>query len=458
MNMFKRVIPLALVLSVSGCAFDQVNIQQQLSAYDTKRLSAPPPGKGLLYIVRRPRVHQLATRLDVYIDAKKVGLLTNKSYLNFAVEPGERKIAVMHPQAKYTIAKTFRENAGRAAVQVEAGKTYYLKTEFLAFKNGGGVFSELLDEEAGKAMVAKSILGIYGSEERVPGDDQMAGNGHAAVPSQAPPPAVRPAAATAERKVSDVDTPGYHSKERPDDFAVVIGIDGYKNLPDAQFAERDAQTMRDHLIAMGYPKRHVVLLKGDAATGNGMRKYLEEWLPRNVKPTSNVFFYYSGHGAPDVESGKAYLVPWDGDASFLKSTAYPVGQLYASLNKLRAKRIVVALDACFSGAGGRSVLAKGARPLVMKVDEGISLKGGIALFTAASGTEITTTLEDEGHGIFTYYFIKGLQGAAKNAAGRITARSLYQYLKPKVQDEARLQNREQTPTAHYKSDVVLRAD
>lgn len=216
--------------------------------------------------------------------------------------------------------------------------------------------------------------------------------------------------------------------------------------------------MRDHLNAMGYPKRHVVLLKGDAATGNGMRKYLEEWLPRNVKPTSTVFFYYSGHGAPDVETGKAYLVPWDGDASYLKSTAYPVEKLYASLNRLKAKRIVVALDACFSGAGGRSVLAKGARPLITEVDEGFARKGRIALFTAASGSEITTTIEEEGHGIFTYFFLKGLQGAAKDASGKITAKSLHEYLKPKVQDEARLQNREQTPTLHTNTDLVLRAN
>ncbi len=263
----------------------------------------------------------------------------------------------------------------------------------------------------------------------------------------------RPAARTIH---SDIDEPGYRMSERPDDFAVVIGIDGYKNLPAAQFGERDAQTMRDHLVAMGYPKRHVILLKGDAATGNGMRKYLEEWLPRNVKPDSTVFFYYSGHGAPDVESGKAFLVPWDGDASFLKSTAYPVEKLYASLNRLKARRIIVALDACFSGAGGRSVLAKGARPLVTTVDEGFSRRGKIALFTAASGSEITTTIADEGHGIFTYYFIKGLQGAAKDASGRVTAKGLFQYLMPKVQDEARLQNREQTPSLHTSYDLLIR--
>ncbi|MBI5883627.1 MAG: caspase family protein [Elusimicrobia bacterium] len=253
---------------------------------------------------------------------------------------------------------------------------------------------------------------------------------------------------------SDVDVPGYSLKERSEDFAVVIGIEGYKDLPDARFAERDAETVRDHLIALGFPKRHIVLLKGKDATRTGFQKYLEEWLPRNVNPASDVFFYYSGHGAPDPASGKAFLVPWDGDASFLKSTAYSVDQLLASLHGLKATQVVVALDACFSGGGGRSVLAKGARPLVMKVDA-VAVPQGMAMFAAASSDQITSTLEDKGHGTFTYYFIKGLSGGAKDAAGRVMAGVLYDYLKPRVQDEARLQNREQEPTLQGQADQEL---
>ncbi|MFH2203430.1 MAG: caspase family protein [Elusimicrobiota bacterium] len=255
---------------------------------------------------------------------------------------------------------------------------------------------------------------------------------------------------------SDMDHPKFKLAERPDDFALVVGIDDYKDLPAAQFAERDAAAMARHLSAMGYPQRHVVLLTGENATRTGLRKYLEEWLPLNVKPNSNVFFYFSGHGAPDPATGKAYLVPWDGDAQFLKTTAYSVEHLYASLNGLKAKQIVVALDACFSGAGGRSVLAAGARPLVTQIDMGQAPSGKLTLLTAASGNEITTTLKEEGHGIFTYFLLKGLNGEAKDSRGSVTTKSLYDYLKPKVQDEARLQNREQTPTYHSASDVVLR--
>ena len=254
---------------------------------------------------------------------------------------------------------------------------------------------------------------------------------------------------------SDVDAAPPPRAERPDDFALVIGIEEYQSLPKADYGVRDAEAARRHLAALGVPERNIVSLTGPAATVGKLKSYLQEWLPRNVKPASTVFVYYSGHGAPDPASGDAYLVPWDGDPMFLSSTALPLKQVYGDLAKLKAKRVVVALDACFSGAGGRSVLAKGARPLVVKVDEAVPASDKLTVFAAASGSEITGSLDEQGHGIFTYYFLKGLSGAARSASGAVTPKSLYDYLKPRVEDEARRQNREQTPTLAGRDDVSL---
>lgn len=252
-------------------------------------------------------------------------------------------------------------------------------------------------------------------------------------------------AAFAPAASADVDKPGYALKARPDDFALVVGIERYSKLPEARFAQNDAEAVKKHLEALGLPPRNIIQLSGSDATRSILQGYLDEWLPRNVKPDSTVFFYYSGHGAPDPKTGEAYLVPWDGNASFLQSTAYPLKSLYKSLGALKVKGVLIALDSCFSGAGGRSVLAEGARPLVMKLDESALPRQNLTLLTAASGDEITATLADQGHGIFTYFFLKGLGGAAKDASGKVTAKSLYDYLKPHVQDEAHRQNREQTP-------------
>jgi hypothetical protein len=247
---------------------------------------------------------------------------------------------------------------------------------------------------------------------------------------------------------SDVDTPTYRVLENPNNYAVVVGIEKYADLPDAEFALRDADAVRRHLLAMGYPSRNVIYLTGQNATRASIHKYLREWLPRNVRSDSRVFFYYSGHGAPDPKTGEAYLVPWDGDPRFLETTAYPVRDLYGALDKLPAGDVIVALDACFSGAGGRSVLAKGARPMGITVSPEALPHGKLVLFGAASGDEITSTLDDQGHGIFTYYFLKGLSGSAKTPSGAVTLKGLFDYLKPLVQDAARRQNRDQTPVLY----------
>ena len=71
--------------------------------------------------------------------------------------------------------------------------------------------------------------------------------------------------------------------------------------------------------------------------------------------------------------------------------------------------------------------------------------GRIVSFSAASGSQISGTVEEQGHGLFTYYFLRGLNGFAKDSRGRITAKSLHDYLSPNVQDTAKRTNRDQTP-------------
>ncbi|MBI5241699.1 MAG: caspase family protein, partial [Elusimicrobia bacterium] len=245
-------------------------------------------------------------------------------------------------------------------------------------------------------------------------------------------------APAAPRITSDVDAPRYASAPRPEDFAVVVGIENYSRLPAASHAEHDAEAVKRHLLALGLPERNIVMLQGQRAVRSQLAAYLEEWLPKNVRPDSTVFFYYSGHGAPDPKTGQAFLLPWDGDPVFLQSTAYPVKKLYTQLAALKARRTIVALDSCFSGAGGRSVLAPGTKPLVTKMEE-MRPEGEVTLFTASAGDEITGSLDEQGHGMFTYYFLKALD------QGKRKAKDIYDYLKPKVQDEARRQNREQSP-------------
>ncbi|MBI5245617.1 MAG: caspase family protein [Elusimicrobia bacterium] len=233
--------------------------------------------------------------------------------------------------------------------------------------------------------------------------------------------------------------PRFSAAERPDDLAVIIGIETYSDIASkASYAERDADAFKAHVRALGVPERNIVLLKGAKAGKASLEKNLESWLPRLAKPTSRVYFYFSGHGAPDVKTGQAYLVPWDGDPNFLENTAYPVSKLYKTLGALPAKQVLVAMDSCFSGAGGRSVLASGARPLVAKIETG-AVPANLTVLAASASNEISGSLDDKGHGAFTYFLLEGLD------SGKTTAKALSEYLTPLVQDEARRLNRDQTP-------------
>lgn len=281
---------------------------------------------------------------------------------------------------------------------------------------------------------------------------RLLGGDAAMIRTESPVAAAAPAAAASARvgvpaapAVSDVDQASYRSPENGDNFALVVGVERYESLPPAEFAERDASAVRAHLLALGYPQRNIAYMVGSQASFTNIKKYVESWLPNRVNDKSTVFVYYSGHGAPDTKTNQAYLVPFSGDPEYLEDTAYPVARLYSKLGELKAKTVIVALDSCFSGSGGRSVLAKGTRPLVAKVDMGRISGDKIVSLSASAGSEISGTIEEQGHGAFTYFLLKGINGAAKDESGKVTIASLYDYLRPKVQDTARLSNRDQTP-------------
>ena len=265
-------------------------------------------------------------------------------------------------------------------------------------------------------------------------------------PSQAAAPVPK-----AKTYRSDVETPAFHLPEDPTKFALVVGVEQYASLPPAEHAARDAKSLKAYLLASGYPERNIVLLTDQQAGKSGLEKYLDAWLPKNTDEKSSVLFYFSGHGAPNPNDQQAYLVPWDGDPKFLENTGYPVKRLYLRLNALKAKRVLVAMDACFSGTGGRSVLAKGTRPLVAKVDTGAGTVGRVQALTASASDEVTGTDEESAHGLFTYHLLKGL--SAKS--GKATFRQLYDYLTPKVRDAARRDNRDQTPQLIGSGDASL---
>ncbi|MEZ4471296.1 MAG: caspase family protein [bacterium] len=231
-------------------------------------------------------------------------------------------------------------------------------------------------------------------------------------------------------------------------YAVIIGISRYQlELPEATHGEDDARAFAAYAeTTLGVPRAHIRTLVGDRASRAAINSMIEEWLPRNARrPGGRVYVFFSGHGAPDPETGLAYLVPWDADPAFLKTRGLGIDWLYDRLGELPDQEAVVFLDACFSGGGGRSVLAAGMRPLV-PVQAPKAPRGRVVALTAAAAREATGAARDAPHGLFTRHLLGGLQGAADaNRDGRVSLAELATHVTAKVSDDARLDNRDQTP-------------
>ncbi|MEK7389475.1 MAG: caspase family protein [Elusimicrobiota bacterium] len=293
---------------------------------------------------------------------------------------------------------------------------------------------ERLWEARGKGGVGHSIVPGLGRALRLafqPGQPafQRLAESKAKSPTAV---ASAPAAATAAPEiVSDVDEPPSIATPKIKGHAVIIGVSRYRQaLPRADFADRDARIMARYAKAvLGYPEENVTVLVDDGATRGDFEKYLERWLPNRVESDDEVFVYYSGHGAPKPGTGDAFLVPFDGDPTYLDETAYPLKRLYASLAKLPAKKITVALDSCFSGAGGRSVIAQGTRPLVAVVTDPVPER--ITVISAGAAEQVSNSIREQGHGLFTYYFLRGLKEKGPDF------KQVFDYLKPQVAKAAR---------------------
>ncbi len=237
--------------------------------------------------------------------------------------------------------------------------------------------------------------------------------------------------------------------KQPNAYAVVIGVSQYREevIPQVPYATKDAEAVAAMLERQaGVPKSHIKLLTDSKATVGDFRNHFGDWLRMRVKPDSTVYVYYAGHGTPNPKTGEAYLVPWEGHPDY-PTGLYPLKELYDTLNKLPAKEIVVMLDSCFSGSSGRSVLAKGARPMVITMENPLLAGGKVTVLAAASGNQISSDYDKAGHGLFTHYLLAGLSGEADtNKDQLVSLKELYPYVRDHVSETAVDElNREQTP-------------
>ena len=250
--------------------------------------------------------------------------------------------------------------------------------------------------------------------------------------------------------------------ELPERWAVVIGVGNYEHpaISKLQYTINDAEALYQVLIGPGGFKKERVLLLTDRTerkpTLRNIKWALGTFLSRSAKKDDMVLIFFAGHGAPEVDPRgierdglSKYLVPIDADPDDLYSTALPMDDLQTIFGRIEAERAVIFLDSCYSGAaGGRTFAAKKTR--ATSVDDvfldRLTRSKGRAIITASRPSEVSVELPDLKHGIFTYYLVEGLKGAADlNRDGIVTLQELYEYVEREVGAKSRAVGGNQHP-------------
>ena len=226
-------------------------------------------------------------------------------------------------------------------------------------------------------------------------------------------------------------------------YAVVIGINKYKNLPSLKYAVNDAREFYRYLTeVIQVPKEHVWLLLDEEATLDNLRRTLGTSLRRSAGKEDTVIIFLAGHGAtetdpssPDGDGLEKYILPINADPMDLYSSAMPMSEVARIFQRISSERLVFIGDTCYSGAsGGRTILAGGTRATVSGAFlERLSQGKGRVILTASDANEVSVEKDEIKHGVFTYYLLEGLRGKADvDGDGVITVDEIYRYVSEKV--------------------------
>ena len=216
-----------------------------------------------------------------------------------------------------------------------------------------------------------------------------------------------------------------------DKWALCMGVSKFEHLKGAelQCPAKDAQDFAKALLdpAIGRfrdDNLHVHVLTDEKATLKGLLAGID-FISANARGDDLVVLYISSHGLSSKQdknaSGDAqtgYVVTYDTDPNALLSSAFPMEDLRKVFDHLRAKRVVVFLDTCFSGDSFRWI-GKGAKALAIDPDmsyQRIVQGTGRALIVSSSGAQ------ESWEGKNNSYFTESLIDAMKqhNGLGTVT--------------------------------------
>ena len=245
----------------------------------------------------------------------------------------------------------------------------------------------------------------------------------------------------------------------PRGYAVVIGIAHYENLTDKQqllYSERDADAIYSILISPeggNFRAENVHKLVGPKATLANIRHELEVWLPQVAKPDDRVLIYFAGHGFLAPSTNRAYLAPYDFKPQDPSGSGYGMDALAATVqNSIKAKWKVLLTDSCHSGAIAPDAAIQEINHKLATLDQSV--------FSLTASRDRERSFESAnwggGHGIFTYYVVQGMEGAADESGdGYVTADELADYVRRNVREATKAQQNPTSERGSYDPNMYL---
>ena len=190
--------------------------------------------------------------------------------------------------------------------------------------------------------------------------------------------------------------------------ALVVGINNYPTAPllgcvnDASGLATIIETHGD-----GAPNFDV-RLETDVKTKSDLKTMISELFSGS---SDTVLLYFSGHGYLNAIGG--YLVTPDHK---IYDEGIAMDDVLILANQSKAKDKIIILDCCHSGAFGSPTINKGAS----------QLEEGVSILTASKDDE--SSIEVNGHGVFTNLLLDALQGGAADLRGHISPGGVYAYI------------------------------
>lgn len=260
------------------------------------------------------------------------------------------------------------------------------------------------------------------------------------------------------------------TKRENNSFAVIIGVENYKFMIKAPYAERDAELMQEYFKKkLGI--KHTDLFLSKDVVGDFFHNYFNPYegilrMKKNILPEeTDLFVYYSGHGYPSKDGTKIYLVPSDKQKSgLITEGGYDLNRFYNDLNKLNFKSVTIFFDACFSGSSKKSeqitaeniTNEKGLKPIKDDAFPKPWLKNpSFSVFTSSTAKQTSLAYDVTGTGLFSFCIMKGLKGEANSDNNNIiTLGELKNYVIKEVTELSKYIGN-QTPTFNGNEDLIL---